>query len=470
MSDRLLSLSASPTARKVVGSLGIKLPPVLLRDLGPWGARPLELKEVAVGLAPGAELVDAMAQTLARAGAEPGVVGDLPQAFVEAGEAWSRPARSLEPEPADGERAHALVIDASGITSLEELKAVYQLLHPRIRRLRTCGRVVVLARPAETRKTVESAAAQQALDGFTRSLAREIGRKGSTANLLIVEDGAEDRLEAPLRFLLTPRSTYISGQVLRVSARVAETPVQGVRPLDGQVFAVTGGARGIGAATCRALAREGARVIVVDRPDDEDAVAAMAAEVEGLALGLDVTDPDAGERLLALAAEHGGLHGVVHNAGVTRDKTLGGMSEERWDLVLGVNLAAILRMNETIAPALPRGGRIVHLSSIAGIAGNVGQTNYGASKAGVIGLVRALAPQVAERGIAVNAIAPGFIETRMTAAIPLATREVARRLSNLSQGGLPEDVAEVVTFLCSPGACALSGQVVRVCGGNLVGA
>lgn len=470
MADRLVALGSNPAARKVVGSLGINLPPTLSRDLGPWEARPLEGKELAVCLAPGAELVTPIAQTLAAGGAEPGVVGDVPDAFVAAGEAWSRPAKSLGPEPADGERLHGLVLDATGVGSVAELKSVYSLLHARIRRLRGSGRVVVLGRPPESRDSVAGAAVQQALDGFTRSLAREVGRKGSTANLIVVEDGAESRLGPVLSFLLTARSAYVSGQSLRVSAAVAAGSGPAVRFLEHKVVAVTGGARGIGAATCRALAREGARVLVVDRPDDGDSAGKLAEEVGGIALALDVTDADAGARIVAAAAEQGGLHAVVHNAGVTRDKTLAGMDDDRWDLVLGVNLQAILTMNDAILAALPAGGRMVLLSSTSGIAGNVGQTNYGASKAGVIGLVRALAPTVAGRGIAVNAVAPGFIETRMTAAIPMATREVARRLSNLSQGGLPEDVAEVLTFLCSPGAHSLSGQVLRVCGGNLVGA
>ena len=161
---------------------------------------------------------------------------------------------------------------------------------------------------------------------------------------------------------------------------------------------------------------------------------------------------------------------IVHNAGVTRDRTLGKMREQSWDLTLDVNLGAILRLNEALLPALGAGGRVILLASIAGLAGNVGQTNYAASKAAVAGLARHLGPALAPRGIAVNAIAPGFIETRMTAAIPAATREVARRLSNLSQGGLPEDVAAAITFLCSPGAAGLSGRVLRVCGGNLIGA
>ena len=181
-----------------------------------------------------------------------------------------------------------------------------------------------------------------------------------------------------------------------------------------------------------------------------------------------MTSADAAAQIEAAAEPQGGLDIAVHNAGVTRDKTLKNMKPELWDMTLGINLAAVANLCEGIT--MNSNGRIVLLSSIAGIAGNMGQTNYSASKAGVIGLTEALGPKLARRGIAVNAIAPGFIETRLTNAIPAATREVARRLNSLSQGGLPEDIAEVATYLSSPGAAAHCGTVIRVCGGNLVGA
>jgi 3-oxoacyl-[acyl-carrier protein] reductase len=147
------------------------------------------------------------------------------------------------------------------------------------------------------------------------------------------------------------------------------------------------------------------------------------------------------------------------------------MTEQQWDQVLGINLEAIIRINSALLESgLRDGGRIVSLSSIAGIAGNTGQTNYAASKAGVIGMTRYLAGQLASRGITVNAVAPGFIETRMTAAVPLVVREVGRRLAALGQGGLPEDVARTIAFLASPGAAGVSGDVLRVCGGALLGA
>jgi 3-oxoacyl-[acyl-carrier protein] reductase len=221
------------------------------------------------------------------------------------------------------------------------------------------------------------------------------------------------------------------------------------------------------------LSRDGATVVAVDVPQAGDALARVANEVKGTALQLDVTAPDAGTRLVEHArSRHGSLDIVVHNAGITRDKLFVNMDDARWDSVIGVNLASILRMNEAILGegGLSDGGRIVCVASIAGIAGNRGQTNYGASKAGVIGLVTALSAQVAARGITVNAVAPGFIETEMTAKIPFATREIGRRMNSLQQGGRPRDVAETIAWFAQPGAAAVTGQVVRVCGQSLLGA
>jgi 3-oxoacyl-[acyl-carrier protein] reductase len=187
-----------------------------------------------------------------------------------------------------------------------------------------------------------------------------------------------------------------------------------------------------------------------------------------------VTDPEAPRTVAShLAREHGGADVVVHNAGITRDKTLGRMDEERWSSVIEVNLAAPERITAALfehEDALGPAARIVCVSSVSGIAGNAGQTNYATSKAGLIGLVEALAPTAAERGATLNAVAPGFIETEMTARMPLATREVGRRLNSLAQGGLPVDVAETIAWLASPGSGGVNGNVVRVCGQSLLGA
>ena len=167
------------------------------------------------------------------------------------------------------------------------------------------------------------------------------------------------------------------------------------------------------------------------------------------------------------------LYAVVHNAGITRDRMLANLEEKGWAAVLQVNLAAQLRMNEALLDGrvggLVDGGSIVGISSTSGIAGNKGQANYATSKAAIVGLVRAMAPRLASRGITVNAVGPGFIETEMTAAIPYLQRTIFQRSNSLSQGGKPVDVAETIAYLADPASAGVTGQVVRVCGQSLVG-
>ena len=164
----------------------------------------------------------------------------------------------------------------------------------------------------------------------------------------------------------------------------------------------------------------------------------------------------------------------MHNAGITRDKLLTNLDDAQWGAVLRVNLAAEIAINEVLLGDVPGGlgqqGRIVGIASTSGVAGNKGQTNYAASKAGVMGLVWAQAEELTGRPVTVNAVAPGFIETDMTAAIPFVQREVFRRTNSLSQGGRPVDVAETIAYFCDPAPGGIDGQVVRVCGQNLVGA
>lgn len=351
----------------------------------------------------------------------------------------------------------ALVFDASEISSVAGLKQLHDFFHPTIAQLGPCGRVVVIGRSPDS-------TAQRALEGFVRSVGKEL-RRGGTANLVYVADGAEDGVESTLRFLLSGRSAYVSGQVVRVSGT---TPVG---TLEGKVALVTGASRGIGEAIAGVLARDGAHVVCLDVPAAGDELSKVANSVGGSALQLDITGDPA--RLTSYLTErHGGVDIVVHNAGITRDKTLARMDSSKWDAVLEVNLACQERINSALldGDVLRDGGRIVGVSSIAGIAGNVGQTNYATSKAGVIGMVQTLAPVLAARGCTINAVAPGFIETKMTAAVPFATREVGRRMNSLSQGGLPTDVAETVAWFASPGSGGVNGNVVRVCGQMLLGA
>lgn len=468
MSDALIELGENRTARRVVQSLGlpIPLPQKLARNPQPWLEQPLADRDVFVHAH--GELTDVLAHALAGAGANSWVSGDV-GTFSEHGEAWGRPAHVLDDAEGLPKKAHALILDASGLRSPEQLRELYDFFHPRMRGLGTCGRLVVLGRPHAKIGDPAHAATQRALTGFVKSCGREVGKNGATANLVTVHEGAEDRVESVLRFLLSERSAFISGQVFECSKTIrASKEVTRTRTLDGKTALVTGAARGIGASIARTLAREGAHVVCVDIPSADALLAKVAEDIGGTVLLLDVTAEDAAEQITAAAAEHGGLDIAVHNAGVTRDKTLKNMKPALWDMTLGINLTAVANLCSEVP--LNTGGRIVLLSSIAGIAGNLGQTNYSASKAGVIGLTESLGKKLARRGVAVNAVAPGFIETRLTKAIPTATREVARRMNNLSQGGLPQDIAETVAFLSSPGAHALCGQVLRVCGGNLVGA
>ncbi len=478
MSDYLVNLGASPGARKAVKTLGlpIPLPQTLRRADGPWEERPLQDQAVAVGFHAGSELVEPLASAVVGLGAEPHVAADAAQmkVFAEVGEAHGRlPVALAENGEAKKLKVRALVFDATGLEHPGQLEEVYRFFQARVRSLTSCGRIVLLARPPAEAKTPAAAAASQAVDGFMRAAGKEIGRKGSTAQLVFVAKGADARVEPCLRFLLSPRSAYIDGQAITLTAAVkAPQKVSVTRPLEGKVAIVTGAAQGIGAATARALAREGAKVVVVDMPQADGPASKLAAEIGGTVLLCDVTGDGAPAAMAdLLKARFGGrLDVVVHNAGITRDKMLVNMDEDRWRMVLDVNLQSLLRMDEVLVPMMGSGGRMVCLASIAGIAGLTGQTNYAASKAGVIGYVRALGAQLASRGIAVNAVAPGFIETQMTARIPFATREAGRRMCSLSQGGLPQDVAEAITFLSSPGAHGLSGQVVRVCGGMMLGA
>jgi 3-oxoacyl-[acyl-carrier protein] reductase len=199
-------------------------------------------------------------------------------------------------------------------------------------------------------------------------------------------------------------------------------------------------------------------------------LAKVAKELDAETIELDITEEDAPQQIANQLS--GGVDVVVHNAGVTRDRTIAKMPEDRWTSLMEINLSSEERINDELLgrKLLRDNGRIVCVSSMSGVAGNSGQTNYATSKAGVIGMVEALAPELAERGATINAVAPGFIETRMTAAMPTMIREAGRRMNSMSQGGLPVDVAETIAWLASPGSAGITGNVVRICGQSLLGA
>jgi 3-oxoacyl-[acyl-carrier protein] reductase len=445
MTDLFTTLIGSPLARRV----GVPQP-TRLRRFEPG----MSLCEAPVLVAGGGRFADGLS------------------AWLEGlGIATGRSLDSQAVEPGEGRRLGAVVLDLSEARDPGDLDALRAIGGPALKSLARNARVVVIGSDPATLTEVSHVATHRALEGAVRSIGKEL-RHGATANLILARSDSSDGVRSAVEFLLSGRSAYVDGQVIRVDQTSGANADQ-VRPLSGKVAVVTGAARGIGAQIARVMARDGATVVVVDMPAAGAALAAVANEIRGTALQVDVTAADAGRRIVDHAmSRHGSIDIVVHNAGITRDKLLVNMDESRWGSVMAVNLRSILQLNEAIlAPgAMPDHGRIVCVASIAGIAGNRGQTNYGASKAGVIGIVQALSTQLASRGITVNAVAPGFIETEMTARIPFATREMGRRMNSLQQGGTPVDVAETIAWLAQPGSAAVTGQVVRVCGQSLLGA
>ena len=372
------------------------------------------------------------------------------------------------PETADS-RVKALVFDATGIADSTELVELQPFFYPTVKRVEASGRIVVLGTPPAGLPT-RVATAQRALEGFTRSLGKEVGR-GIAVQLVYVAERGEDQLDSTLRFLLSPRSAYVSGQVVTVGEPVAPAgEIDWERPLDGKVALVTGASRGIGEAIATTLHRDGAKLVLLDVPALSEDLLDVADRLEAEAIEVDITDEDAPQRIADELS--GGVDVVIHNAGVTRDRTIAKMPEERWTSLMEINLSSEERINdELLARGLLReNGRIVCVSSMSGVAGNSGQTNYATSKAGVIGMVEALAPELAGRKATINAVAPGFIETKMTAAMPIPVREAGRRMNSMSQGGLPIDVAETIAWFASPASAGVNGNVVRVCGQSLLGA
>jgi 3-oxoacyl-[acyl-carrier protein] reductase len=468
MSDRFLEFTQTAFGKQLSGLLGLPQPPRLRRATGSYAEQPLSGRSVLIGTAPNAELASPIVAALAAAGADLYIAPDH-TGIAPLKNAAHALGVALKGEPSGETFApDLLVFDASNIDSAEGLRTLYDFLQPRVGRLARNGRVLVVSRPPAALESVGERTAAAALTGFVRSLGKEIGRKGSTVNLVQVRAGGDGNLAGTLRFFLSEHSAFVAGQVLQVGAGEGAAVTFG-SPLAGKLALVTGAARGIGAAIAQTLAREGAQVIGMDRPQEEGALGETMSRIGGRGLALDVTAKDAGDRIVA---ECGPLDVIVHNAGVTRDKMLRNMAPHLWDMVLDINLGSIVRINEKLLRdgGFKSGARAVCISSIGGIAGNPGQTNYGATKAGIIGYVDALAPVFAKRGGSINAVAPGFIETQMTAAMPLMNREVGRRLNSLSQGGLPIDIAEAVTFFSSSHSAGVNGQTLRVCGQNFVGA
>lgn len=473
MADLLLDISRRPLAKRLVKQLKLPfhLPEPLVRPSGPWQNQPLSNESVAVVGKSASPLIEALKMTLTTEGAK-----------IVDGREGSGP-------------LSAIVCDGTSLCRVDELGTLFDTIKPRLRSLRSSGRILILGKSKVGCHSLEEAATANALQGFVKSLAKEMGKKGITCNLLTVpsQDTPIPRLLWPLVFFLSPASAYISGQVLSLSQLQKSddgdsrqgtltdsltTSSNWTQTLSGKVALVTGAAGGIGEAICRRLASEGARVIGLDRPADRQALETLMKDIGGIAFAHDLVATGSIQHIISrIETEIGSLDILVHNAGITRDKTLARMPRDYWDDVLNINLRAPMELTSALVLSdsglirlMGPGGRIIFISSIGGIAGNVGQTNYAAAKAGLIGYTDALARKVESREITVNAIAPGFIETPMTNKMPLGIREVARRLNALGQGGHPDDVANTVFFLSAPAARGVSGAVLRVCGLNMIGA
>jgi len=241
------------------------------------------------------------------------------------------------------------------------------------------------------------------------------------------------------------------------------------KPLSGEVALVTGASRGIGAAIADALAALGAKVIgTATTEPGAQAIGERLAPHNGFGRALNVTDGAAIEALIdAIAKDHGGVSILVNNAGITRDQLLMRMKDEDWQAILDTNLSSVYRTCKAVMRGMmkARKGRIVNIASVIGVTGNAGQANYAAAKAGIIAFSKSLAREIGSRGITVNVVAPGFIDTDMTRALPEAQREALLTQIALGRLGAPGDIANAVAFLASPAAAYITGETLHVNGG-----
>ena len=433
------------TVRKLLKTLNIPVPvpPVLKRNLNPYSESELQTKKIAV------------------TGREDSFSHQLQQALHT-----KTAAATIYDAAIDG-----LIVNCVGMKQIEDLEDLYTSIKNTVTKIAANGRVIIITSPQQ--EDVVAFTVQRSIDAFSRALSKEIGgKKGITVNQLKITSDkvSTETIINSAFFFLSDKSSFITGQVIELGNAYGTTFTSPAQLLLGKTAIVTGGARGIGAAAARTLHREGAKVIIVDVPSSKEDAERLAQEINGDVILEDITDPKATADIQKYVIEHyKGLDILVNNAGITRDKTIAKMSIDQWRGVLNVNLKAVLLLTDTfIKKGFNKNAKVVNLSSISGFAGNVGQTNYSLTKAGVIGFTQILASK--QNDIFINAVAPGFIETKMTENLPFFVKEGGRRLSTLKQGGMPEDVAELIGFLASPLSNAINGQSIRVCGGSMIGA
>lgn len=466
MLDPWTELGRLPLTRVVFKRIGLSSPPRLLRASRPWTEDLLYGKRILLNPeGPHSEL-------LKRAlGSQKALVSFARESENAAN--TSMAGKEAVPRIA---AYQGTVFDATNLQTIAELERLFNFFQPHMRRLGWGHRMVVLFREWPEGAAPEARATARAIEGFVRSLAKELGSKGTTLNAVQLPDHPEaaTRLLPLVSFLLSDHCSFVTAQILRLSTAASGPPEMPTLAgsLAGKRALVTGAAQGIGYAICRRLADEGVHVLGVDRPQNRESLRELARHIDGEAIESDLgVEADLTSLIERLQNQPAPLDILVHNAGITRDRSLFAMQKSQWDSVLQINLGAPVRLSHELLHRglLAEGGRVICLSSIVALAGNYGQTNYATAKAGLIGFIEGLAPHLNRQGITCNAVAPGFIETQMTAQIPFVAKQLARRMATLGQGGLPDDVAETVCFLASPASQGLNAIVLRVCGGHLMG-
>ena len=470
MIDSLAGLGKNPIVQNLLKKAGVNPPPNLKRAKGPWAEKIVQGKKVLVG-GQGPAL-NTVCQGLASTGAS---LVLSPGSKASLGSTKHDKLESFDDETT-AKSLNGILFDGTQIKTSEDLKAMYEFFHQALAHLKGNTRIVILGSIPEEQKTPLEQTMSRALIGFSKRVSKELGPKGSNVQLVQLNDSPEShkRCASICQFFLSDHSAFITGQVIRCNELAAAPKNLDIAgSLKGKVALVTGAVGGIGLACAKTFAAEGAKVLCLDHESQKEKLEALAKEIDGVAIPLSLGQPDNPAQLEEIIkGSTGHVDILVHNAGITRDKTLKRMNESHWDQVIAVNLQSIIDITEHFVAKgiLKDFGKVICLSSISGLAGNFGQANYASAKAGLIAYVDALSNSLAKKGITANAVAPGFIETPMTAKMPVMTRTFARRLASLSQGGLPEDVAQAICFLSSEASQGINGSVLRVCGGHMMGA